>query len=256
MTNGTDEVSGTVSNQTGAAELAGDRAVFDGRKSISPLAGQFTIVIPGTNNPAVAPGGDSFGTMTVDKAGKIHAAFSLADATTFSQSVPVSKNGEWPLFARLYSGRGLLLGWITLSNAPAEVTGQPAWIKPASTESKFYVPGFTNQQSALGSPFVPPGAGTNILVLTNGAGTVEFSGAGLSNTISNRISLGPDSRVVVISGPKLTMSFNRSNGLMHGKVADPEGVGSFSFSGVVLQSESVARGYLIRSNLTGPVLVH
>ena len=54
------------------------------------------------------------------------------------------------------------------------------------------------------------------------------------------------------------MSFNRSNGLMHGTVAETEigGPSSISFSGVVLQSNSVARGYLIRGNLTGPVLLH
>jgi uncharacterized repeat protein (TIGR03803 family) len=263
MTNGTDEISGTVSNQTFTAELEGDRSVFDGHKSISPLAGQFTMVLPGTNDPSVAPGGDGFATMTVDKAGKIHASFSLADVTAFGQTVPVSKNGQWPLFGKLYGGRGLLLGFITLSNvtssnAPNELTGQPAWIKPAFAKSKFYPDGFTNQQVALGSHFNPPGPNTNIITLTNVTGTLEFSGAGLINNITNQIFLGPKDKVTVLSGPKLTMNFNRSTGLMHGTVAETEigGPNLISFSGVVLQSNSVARGFLIRNNLTGPVLLH
>jgi uncharacterized repeat protein (TIGR03803 family) len=251
VANGTDQVTGTVSNSSWVAELAGDRAVFNGVKNISPNAGKYTLVLPGTNDPAFGPGGDSFGTVSVTKAGRLNLAASLADGTKTTQGVPVSKNGQWPLYASLYGGQGLLLGWITLSNAPADMTGDVTWFKPGTTKSKIYPAGFTNQQSVVGSHYSVPGGSTNTLSITNGS--VVFSGPLTNQSLTNLVAFESKDRIKVLSGPPLTMSFTRSSGLVRGTVEN--GAGATPFNGVSLQNQNVARGYFIQNTSSGALLL-
>jgi hypothetical protein len=48
----------------------------------------------------------------------------------------MAKDTGIPLYVPLYSGKGLFLGWITLTNSPGETNfGNPVWIKPGSTNA-------------------------------------------------------------------------------------------------------------------------
>jgi hypothetical protein len=73
----------------------------------------------------------------------------LADGTSFSQAVPLSATGDLPVYGNLYGGRGLLLGWIGLQSG--SLSGNLAWIKPASRSAGVYANGFTNLISVRGS---------------------------------------------------------------------------------------------------------
>ena len=252
MTNGTDQVSGFVSNQTWLAELAGDRSVFNGRTTNSPQSGQYALLFPGTNNPAFGPGGDGFGTLTVDKAGRLRFAGSLADSTKISQAVPISKDGSWPLYAGLYSKQGLLLGWLSLSNGQPALLGNASWVKPASPSTKYYNAGFTNAFGVLGSTYLPPDSAGHILTLASNL--MVFSGASLPEIITSHIFLGDNDRVSVSSGAKLSMAFTRSSGVFRGSLVDSGGPSSLPFSGVALQNEALARGYFLQDGQSGQVM--
>jgi len=56
--------------------------------------------------------------LTATLAGNVSLAGYLGDGKAFNQFVPVSKNGNIPLYASLYSRQGLLLGWLSLTNNP------------------------------------------------------------------------------------------------------------------------------------------
>jgi hypothetical protein len=59
--------------------------------------------------------------------------------------VPVSQTGFVPIYANLYSGKGLLLGWVNLDLTNTDAVGVSGltWIHPARN-SGIYRTGFTN----------------------------------------------------------------------------------------------------------------
>jgi hypothetical protein len=52
----------------------------------------------------------------------------LGDTSAIAQTVPISKDGNVPLYANLYTNGGLVEGWINL--AGGSVTGNLTWIRP------------------------------------------------------------------------------------------------------------------------------
>lgn len=249
MTQGTDHLTGSVSNLAWFAELAGDRAVFDGRTSIAPQAGLYTLVFQGTNSNA-APAGDGWGTVTVNPAGSISLAGSLADGTAVTQSVPVSKNGQWPLYVSLYSGQGLLLGWLTFANNLAEgIQGDVVWVKPKGASGHYYPNGFTFQTGALGSP--APVKGVPLFNPTNLV--LSLTGGNLARAITNHITV--DAKNQIHSTNHVSLTFSVPAGTFTGSVVDPASLKSVSFNGVVLTNQNYALGYFLGTNQSGQVYV-
>src|SRR5262249_2268685 len=76
-----DLITGSVSDGTWTAELFADRAIFDGRTSISIDVGQYTMAVLGDFTSTNTPGGASVATITIDKAGGIRCAGTMADGT-------------------------------------------------------------------------------------------------------------------------------------------------------------------------------
>jgi len=136
-------------NGTWTASLQADRAT-----NALPSA-QYTMLIPpDTNNepPNTSPGGDGYALITnyAGTAGNPAAATAkitgaLADGAAFSQTVPVSQTGLVPIYANLYSGKGLLLGWVNLDLTNTDAVGVSGltWIHPARSTG-LYQKGFTN----------------------------------------------------------------------------------------------------------------
>ena len=228
--------------------------MFDGHDRRAPQAGKYTLIFPGNPASADLPGGDSYATFTVSTAGTIRLAGSLADGTKISQSVPVALDGEWPLYASLYGGHGLLAGRMQFTlGAERDLGGTATWIKPAIEKDKFYPVGFTNEVMASGAGYVQPGSGSNVLSYANGK--VSLSGGGLPEPIVNLISIGAGNRVTNLSSNALRLSFMISNGRFNGSVTGPASSKPVSFGGVVLQREGIARGYFVGTNQSGRVLV-
>lgn len=129
---GEDEMTGTVSDGKWTAELFGDAVVFDGEANVAPQAGQYTLVIPGNAGSTGEPVGKGTATVSVDKAGRILLAGTLADGTRITQSGSLSRNGQWPLYLALCNGQGSVLGWMTFTHAPEfDLQGNLSWIKPS-----------------------------------------------------------------------------------------------------------------------------
>lgn len=248
-----DRVDGTVSDGSFLAQLAGDRAVFSARNR-APQAGRYTVVLPGEPGSWDSPGGDSFGTVSVDTSGRIKFAGTMADGTKVSQSTMLSPDAQWPLFAPLYSGRGVLMGWIHLGDGNgADLSGEATWLKAGGSPG-LYGGGFYVRELLVGSAYTRPGAGTEILSLDETA--VRLQGGGLAEELWNPVTLDGRGRVIDHGEHRLRLSFSPSTGSFKGTIQDPESARSVRLNGVVLQRFNTARGFFaIPGNGSGRVIV-
>jgi hypothetical protein len=149
-------ISGTISNATFIAQWNGYRAVFSPLDNATDFEGQYTLVIPGTTDPALGPFGDSYGTVNVDDLGNITLAGSLADGTAISQSSVLSQDGYWPLYVSFDGGDGSLWGWISFTNQTLRASPSLSWINGGNSIHAAYSSGFTNQEARLrGGLYLP-----------------------------------------------------------------------------------------------------
>jgi hypothetical protein len=248
-----DQITGRVTDGIWVATLLGNRAVFNSKTNPAPYAGSYTLCIRGQNNDPSVPAGDGFGTVRVSTSGQAKFVGALADRTKVSQSVSLSKNGNWPLYVSLYSGKGSLVSWLTFTNqANSDLNGKLSWIKTAGVVSPFYPAGFTNECNLVGSVYVPPvGAMNHVLQLTNAL--VEFSGGNLSPDFTNSVALGQYNRVTNLSSNRLTLSFSLSTGTFRGSVVDPVSRRPLTFSGAVFQKLDIGCGFLLGTNQSSRV---
>jgi hypothetical protein len=252
------QLTGTVSNKVSGgwvAALLADRAVFDaGTNPATRYAGKYTLVIPGADGDASTPEGHGYAAITVDAGGKATLTGSLADSTNFSQTVPVSKDGELPVYASLYGGKGSVWSWLTFdTNQPATgLGGWLTWIKLPQPTARFYPAGFTNEVTAVGSRYTPPPTATNrVILMTNGVAV--FEGGNLVGPVTNLIALTVSNTIINLSSNKLSLSLTLPNGLFSGLVQIPGTTRSNAFRGALLQSDAAGYGYFLGTNQSGRV---
>lgn len=258
LTNGTDQLIGTVSEVTSnsstiwTAQLLTDRAYFDGKLNVATQAGKYTIVLPADTNSAAGPEGDSFGAVTLSTKGAVSLSGTLADGTKVTQKTSISKNGDWPLYVPLYKGKGALISWVNFTNQPdSDVIGAFNWFKQTQT-AKYYGGGFTNEALLVGSTFVASKT-NNVLSWSNAL--VAFLGGNLSADFTNAIGIDAKNKVTNLGTNKLSLSLNKSSGTFKGSVTSPTGGKALSFSGAVLQNQTNGSGFLLGTNRSSRVVI-
>jgi hypothetical protein len=126
LINGTRQITGTISSTTAgnawAAPLVGDLAT----NAYPQLAMVSLTVFPGLSINAPTNSGSAVGFVGNSV---LSLSGTLGDTVAISQTVPISKDGNVPLFVSLYNNGGLLEGWINL--AGGVVTGNLTWIRPS-----------------------------------------------------------------------------------------------------------------------------
>ena len=249
---GSDQINGTVSDGSWTATLLGDRATF-GKTNSPPQAGRYTWIVLGTPGTPLAPEGDSYGTAGVDKKGSGKLMGSLADKTPLVAKAPISKNGQWPLYAPLYGGKGALLGWALFTNqASTDFDGVLSWIKPAMSTAMFYPDGFASESALLGSRYSAPlGVTNHVLAMTNAQ--VLLTGGNLLPSLTNDVILGLSSKITNAGPNVLSLSFTLSSGSFSGKVTPAGSTIATSFKGAVLQKANFGSGCFLGTNLSGLV---
>jgi len=253
-TDGSDGITGTVTDGQWISGLMGDRAVFVAGTRPAPQAGRYTLIIPGTPGATDSPEGDGYGTVVVSTGGKVSLVGRLADGTKVTQTTSLSKNGDWPLYASLYSGRGSLLGWLLFADRTGDdISGKASWIRPAISTSAFYPAGFEVDSDALGSSYVKP-AGTTARILEITHGVFTLSGGNRSSDSANEVMLGLGSKVTNLGTNKLTLSFTLSSGLFKGTFTEVGTTRKITFNGAVLQKMNDGSGYFLDTTESGRVL--
>jgi hypothetical protein len=252
---GADYLTGTVTprGQIRTADMLGYRGVFNGKSSLSPQAGRYTLSLAGSNSPAL-PAGNGYGTFTVSAAGQLRSVGSLADGTKFTQSAVASASGQWPVYVPLYANHGSLVGWISLTNGPA-LGGDVSWSKP-SAKSQRYTTGFDWVTQASVARYTPPAKGLNAFGLTACNLTLSLSGGDLKETLASEFTLNAKSQVKAApAAGKLSLTFTPSTGLFKGRAIDPTTKKGVSFGGVIMQNQTNGCGYFLGSTTSGQVLL-
>jgi len=179
------QVTGMVSGNTNGVPWAANLIADFATNSLS--AAEYTMLIPPcTNNapPDSSPGGDGYALIAND-AGTIRITGALADGTAFNQTASVSQDGYVPIYANLYSRKGLLLGWINLGSTN---TGGVSltWIHP-ERGSGLYRTGFTNvlfTNQILLSAWTNPEATIDLLSNLTVLDTINDTNALINFTVS------------------------------------------------------------------------
>jgi hypothetical protein len=253
LAGGAEQITGTISDGVWTSSVLAHRAGFNKTSNPAPQAGQYTWIVPGDDADAAnQPGGDSFGTVTVDAAGNVKLTGLLADGTKVSQKAPLSKDGWWPLYVPL-SGGGSLLSWVIfLDSSEASFTGVFTWIKAPRAAAKFYPDGFGLQRILSGSSYRPPTNGTD-RVLTFTMGGVEFSAGNLAEPFENEVTLGDNNKVTNLGANPLKLTISPASGLFSGSVTPPNATRSLPFKGVLHQKGNYGSGFFLGTDESGRV---
>jgi hypothetical protein len=211
---------------------------------------QYTLLIPPVATaPQSSPPGYGYATIT-NHAGTARIAGALADATSFSQSVPVSADGSLPLYVEIGDGE-TLMGWVTnlYSQTPG---GEIVWIKNGSAKSINYKGGFTNTVAILGSVWNAPAAKQAAIDLTNAA--LTFLDGGLAAPLNFTVSVKTNNTVVKLANePTNTVTgvINPKNGLIQLTFEDGIGKTTRVAYGAILQNSLTAAGYFMNTTNRG-----
>ena len=262
LTNGTDQITGTVSDGTFTSAVTANLSVFNSRSNpATPYEGSYTVLLP--PNPAdTGPGfpqGNGYGTVTVDAGGKIRFSATLGDGTRVSQSAIVSKDGMWPVYVALYGKQGSLSGWVTFTNivGVSDLGGTLSWFKPPTPRAKFYPNGFATQTALLGSQYAAPTIGTPALTVSSAAcNLLVTSGAGnLASFVSNSVNLAANNKVSLCGTNGCKLTITTRTGLFSGSFVNPATAKSATFRGALFQKQNDGAGLFLGTDQTGFVTV-
>jgi uncharacterized repeat protein (TIGR03803 family) len=246
----TAEITGSISGLQFSANLAAQLA-----SKVPPTADYTMLFSPSTNVSADSPPGDGYALVT-NHEGVVTLGGALADGTTYSQSVPVSRNGDLPIYARLSGTRastnsGLLLGWINLTNLQADApVNALTWIKKPSMSSALYTNGFTNVLGIQGSRWTSPSPKTPAISLTNGQ--LVISNANLYLAFTNFYVNNNNTLTNLGDNPSnsVTGSINPKTGRLIVALVTGKGSAITNY-GAILQSTTNAGGYFLTSSNAG-----
>ena len=252
---GLDEVLGSVSDGQWVSTLQGDRMIFHSRTNPAPLAGRYTVSLPGSDQAGL-PEGHGWATLRMTTAGWAIFAGCLGDGTRVVTRAPVSKNRIWPLYAPLYRLQGSILGWIQFdwTGVDDDLYGDIDWFKPAQPTGVYYPAGFSCPTTVTGSRYVPPASSTvPVLALTNAV--LALKGGNLSQPWTNSIVLGPGNRITNAGPNVLAVSVTLGTGRFKGRFVDPTSERPAAFTGVLLQKSVDGVGCFLGTNASGQVWI-
>jgi hypothetical protein len=249
--NGSDQIRGLVSDGTWSADLLGDRAIFNAKSRPYTNAGRYTFAILGVPDDPNAPAGHSYGTLGIDANGVVKLSGFLADKGKAKQTVPLSKNGDYPLYVPFV--KGSVIGWVSLEDRPSDdLHGLVNWHKLPSLTAPYYRSGFNKQTMLLGSRYIAPLGPTNhVLHLDNG--TIHLSDGNLPENYTNSFILGLANQVTNGGPHAMTLTFTPSTGLFKGNLTPEAGLKPIAFSGAVLQKATNGFGYGLGTNQSSSV---
>lgn len=248
-------LTGQISDGVWTADLLANRAVFSYANPAPERGKKYLVRFPGSGNSLAAPGGDGFGTVTVDPTGALVFSGTLSDGSGVSQSTFVSGAGDWPFYVALYSGQGAILGRLTFTGAGANsISGPVSWFKlPAAGVRRPYPGGFTVQTNATGAAYAFT-SGTRGLNFSQGRVVLEMGG--LAANITNAVSVDANNHVRNLTPANpLNFNLNASAGLFSGSFINPATGQTLDFSGALLQLQNLTNGtgFFLTTNQSGRV---
>jgi len=127
LTNGTDQVNGSVIDGGWAAELMGDRNVFNVRQNPAQQAGLHSFVLQPAEDTALTA---ASGASRISKSGAAQVRGKLNDGRSFGVGSLLAKSGDCPFYLSLNRGKEVVIGWLNFPAGPAPLaSGTVVWVK-------------------------------------------------------------------------------------------------------------------------------
>ncbi len=220
--------SGNLSDGTWASEMHGAPAAYNAKTHPSPQIGTYTVAVPSQDFEAAFPLGNGYGSVKVDGSGNVKLSGVLADGTMITQASQLSADGSWPLFVPLYSGKGLLMAWVSFENrTDDDLHGAINWIKGPDLLAKYYSSGFALAGNTVGARFAPGSS----LALNTQVAKLQSEGNGVITKIS----------------------VSASAGTFKGSMLDKTTGKPISFQGALLLKTDTGYGFVLGPGETTPI---
>jgi hypothetical protein len=212
----------------------------------------YTLVIPGAADAAIAPGGFGFGTVSVSSSGAIKYSVTLGDGSTINGGSVVVGSGQWPLCLSPSgnAGKELAWGWLSFptNSADVETVGQLSWAREPAA-SGIYSNGFV---FSGGLPVLES-------VYAQRTPALDWTGQGyigLSSGQTNALTLGANNQFSPVVQSKLSLTLTPASGQFKGTVpAGGASSASISVNGVLLQGTNAGYGLFLTPTNSGSVFV-
>jgi Divergent InlB B-repeat domain/Glucodextranase, domain B/NHL repeat len=251
MDGANNRIIGSVSGSDWTAPLVAIQAFYSTLNPTPVGNKKYTLVIPGGDDSALQPGGNGFGTVSVNGPGDVTFSGVLGDGVKVTQKTFVSKQNQLPFFAAPYKGQGVVLGWLSFvtNDSNSDLVGLINWVRQSG--GKIYPDGFnfTNGIQAVGSRYSFTN-GVPLLNLPSG-GLVVLQQGNLPQSFTNHFNLSTANKPTSSDGLKLTIT--SSSGLFKGTASDPNGGGSVPINGVLLQKQNAGFGTFLGTSQSGAV---
>lgn len=237
LASGAEEVSGTVSVDNVNYSLFASRCLTKADVPTT-LPGPFTFVIdPNDTTTAGLPVGIGYGSIVIDKSGKVKTSGMLGDGTKFSVSTTVAADKSWIVYLAPYKAGGVCAGRISLDAGALlpPASGSLNWRKTADSKAKQYLDGFSATTGSLkGYRYVKPGKDQTFLPFVTPANNLEVSFGGGDVTPPADFTGTVDVKNKFTGGPaKFKLSFVPGTGLFTGSFVDSLGKARV-FGGAIL----------------------
>lgn len=199
------------------------------------------------------PEGDGHATTSVSATGAAFVA-RLADGSSTSSAMKITESDDAPLFAPLYSGKGLLLGMVRFAQNESGNDVSSAGMRWFRSANLLSPSGFKDgwPTGLLLNLAAEKYDSTKGFGLANVSGlTLNFSaeGADLVNDISGVVTLSSKNVLTATPGSvKLSTTLNATTGLITGSFTLPNAKEATKFSAVVLQKSGAATGFFINGS--------
>jgi kumamolisin len=248
---GTNQITGTVLDGTATETVTALRDNYSKTGTLAPQLPAYTLILTGTSTSL--PQGIGYASITVDTAGNVRATGRLGDNTVYSVSSVLSSSGAWPFYASLYNSKGYIGGTLTFVPAgPPDISGSLNWVRPATAGFGGFSSGFSGSITAAGYVYTPPAKNTPAIPLSNGQGTITFSGNILNSNVTGGLSLSPTTGTLVSGNPAIKLTLIPATGVFSGTVETGFGLPQ-PFSGVLLQSLDEGSGLFQSPTISGQV---
>jgi hypothetical protein len=260
-TNELPQITGYAAYSNGQASLYGIYRSFSAKNPFN-APGKYTMVFQREApvsfvRPFGLPDGWGYASLTASANGTVNLIGRTADNVSISQSAGLSQDGNYPLYIPNFGGRGLVVGWINITNNLVSSPTNPLianlpllWFKKGSTNDADYLQGFAETCSPVGSIYTStqvPLAYTNAVATFCGGDLVTPAGAFIYDFVKV-YQERPGTFVPETGIENVRLSLNRSTGIITGTYIDcisdkPVTV----LAGVVLQqlesSDATAQGW-------------
>jgi len=126
LTNGSDQISGIVSDGNWMSGMTGDRNVFNSWSNPAQQAGLRSFVLERAQDNSTAASGLS----RISLSGAANVRGQLSDGRSFNTTSALAKNGDCPFYLSLNHGAEMVIGWLNFAAGQGPIaSGTVLWIR-------------------------------------------------------------------------------------------------------------------------------